>query len=237
MGNIQKLNNVEHAQLKIKQSPCEADRVMFSPVYTSEMRALQSNFPLMFYKAPSDGSFTPIALFGFEQGENLFLTDGRWTSQYIPMLIQRGPLMIATDGQTDTGETARVIAIDMEHPNVSQDEGEPLLGVRWQYSVPGSTCHDARGHPPGSHTDPLFVEALNEHNLITAITLKITLKNGQDHALEGFYAIDDEKLQTLNEEAVADLHRRGHLLPAFMMVASQSQLKRLIELKNATVTA
>ena len=81
MGNIQKLNNVEHAQLKIKQSPCEADRVMFSPVYTSEMRALQSNFPLMFYKAPSDGSFTPVALFGFEQGENLFLTDERWTSQ------------------------------------------------------------------------------------------------------------------------------------------------------------
>ena len=238
MGNIQKLNNVEHAQLKIKQTPCEADRVMFSPVYTSEMRALQGNFPLMFYKSPSDGKFTPIALFGFEQGENLFLTDERWTSQYIPMLIQRGPLMIATDGQTDTGETARVIAIDMEHPNVSHDEGESLF-----LEFGGNTAYLDRlatmleGIHQGHTLTPLFVEALNEHNLITAITLKITLKNGQDHALEGFYAIDDEKLQTLNEEAVADLHRRGHLLPAFMMVASQSQLKRLIELKNATVTA
>ena len=45
---------------------------MFSPVYTSEMRALQSNFPLMFYKNPEENTFQPIALFGFEQGENLF---------------------------------------------------------------------------------------------------------------------------------------------------------------------
>lgn len=211
---------------------------MFTPVYTSEMRALQSNFPLMFYKSPDDGNFTPVALFGFEQGENLFLGKDRWTSQYIPMLIQRGPLMIATDGQTDTGEPARVIAIDMDHPNVSQDEGEPLF-----LEFGGNTAYLDRlatmleGIHQGHTLTPLFVEALYEYDLITAITLKITLKNGQDHALEGFYAIDDEKLQTLNEEAIADLQRRGHLLPAYMMVASQSQLKRLIELKNATITA
>jgi hypothetical protein len=76
---------------------------------------------------------------------------------------------------------------------------------------------------------------LAQHGLITPITLSITLRNGQDHALEGFYAVDDEKLQVLNEEAVTDLHRRGHLLPAYMMVASQSQLKRLIDLKNQKV--
>lgn len=238
MGNIQKLNNVEHAHLKIKKTPCDAERVMFTPVYTSEMRALQSNFPLMFYKSPDDGNFTPVALFGFEQGENLFLGKDRWTSQYIPMLIQRGPLMIATEGQTDIGEPARVIAIDMDHPNVSQDEGEPLF-----LEFGGNTAYLDRlatmleGIHQGHTLTPLFVKALNEHDLITAITLKITLKNGQDHALEGFYAIDDEKLQTLNEEAIADLQRRGHLLPAYMMVASQSQLKRLIELKNATVTS
>jgi hypothetical protein len=238
VGNIQKLNNVEHAHLKIKKTPCDAERVMFTPVYTSEMRALQSNFPLMFYKSPDDGNFTPVALFGFEQGENLFLGKDRWTSQYIPMLIQRGPLMIATEGQTDIGEPARVIAIDMDHPNVSQDEGEPLF-----LEFGGNTAYLDRlatmleGIHQGHTLTPLFVEALNEYDLITAITLKITLKNGQDHALEGFYAIDDEKLQTLNEEAIADLQRRGHLLPAYMMVASQSQLKRLIELKNATITA
>ena len=87
---------------------------MFSPVYTSEMRALQSNFPLMFYKNTEENTFQPIALFGFEQGENLFIDDEQWHSQYIPMLVQRGPLMIAVDGQTDTGEPARVVAIDTD---------------------------------------------------------------------------------------------------------------------------
>ena len=237
MGNIQKLNNLDHAQLKIKQSPCDTDKVMFVPVYTSEMRALQSNFPLMFYKSPENSNFVPVALFGLEQGENLFIEGDRWTSQYIPMLIQRGPLMIATDGQADSGEPSRVIAIDMDHPNVSDTDGEPLF-----LEFGGNTAYLDRlatmleGIHQGHTLTPLFVDSLEQHDLITAITLKITLNNGQDHALEGFYSIDDEKLQTLGEDAIAELHRRGHLMPAFMMVASQSQLKRLIELKNAQLT-
>ena len=236
MSNIQKLNNVQHAQIRLKQAPSPLDEIMFSPVYTSEMRALQSNFPLMFYKNPTDGSFQPIALFGFEQGENLFLSSDRWNCQYIPMLVQRGPLMIAVDGQTETGEEARVIAIDMDHPKVSETEGEPLFlefGGNTEYLDRLAAILEAihEGHT----ITPQFVEALIQHNLITPITLKITLKNGQDHALEGFYAVDDEKLQMLNEESISDLHRRGHLLPAYMMVASQSQLKRLIELKNNKV--
>jgi hypothetical protein len=77
---------------------------------------------------------------------------------------------------------------------------------------------------------------LAQHGLITPITLKITLRNQEDYALEGFYAVDDERLQVLNDSAIADLQRRGHLLPAFMMVASQSQLKRLIDLKNQKVS-
>ena len=237
MANIQKLNNIQHAQVRIKQVPCALDDIMFSPVYTSEMRALQSSFPLMFYKNPNEGWFQPIALFGLERGENLFIDDEQWHSQYIPMLVQRGPLMIAVDGKTDTGEPARVVAIDMDHPNVSETEGEPLFlefGGNTEYLDRLATMLE--GIHLGHTSTPQFVDALTQHGLITPITLKITLRNGEDHALEGFYAVDDEKLQVLNDVAVTDLHRRGHLLPAFMMVASQSQLKRLIDLKNQKVT-
>ena len=236
MSNIQKLNNVQHAQIKIKQTHCSAEQIMFSPVFTSEMRALQSNFPMMFYKNQSDGAFQPIALFGFEQGENLFLGDAGWTSQYIPMLVQRGPLMIAVDGQTESGEDARVVAIDMDHPKVSEQEGEPLFlefGGNTEYL--DRLAAILEGIHIGHSTTPLFVEALLQHSLIAPITLNITLKNGADHALEGFYAIDDETLQVLPEAALTDLHRRGYLMPAYMMVASQSQLKRLIGLKNQKV--
>ena len=237
MSNIQKLNNVQHAKVRIRQAPCSLDQVMFSPVYTSEMRALQSNFPLMFYKNPEENTFQPVALFGFEQGENLFIDDEQWHSQYIPMLVQRGPLMIAVDGQTDTGEPARVVAIDMDHPNVSETDGEPLFlefGGNTEYLDRLATMLE--GIHVGHTTTPQFAEALAQHGLSTPITLKITLRNQEDYALEGFYAVDDERLQVLNDSAIADLQRRGHLLPAFMMVASQSQLKRLIDLKNQKVS-
>ena len=210
---------------------------MFSPVYTSEMRALQSNFPLMFYKNPEENTFQPVALFGFGQGENLFIDDEQWHSQYIPMLVQRGPLMIAVDGQTDTGEPARVVAIDMDHPNVSETDGEPLFlefGGNTEYLDRLATMLE--GIHVGHTTTPQFAEALAQHGLITPITLKITLRNQEDYELEGFYAVDDERLQVLNDSAIADLQRPGHLLPAFMMVASQSPLKRLIDLKNQKVS-
>ena len=124
----------------------------------------------------------------------------------------------------------------MDHPNISETEGEPLFlefGGNTEYLDRLATMLE--GIHLGHATTPQFAEALAQHGLIISITLKITLRNGQDHALEGFYAVDDEKLQVLNEEAVTDLHRRGHLLPAYMMVASQSQLKRLIDLKNQKV--
>lgn len=236
MSNIQKLNNVQHGKLKIKQALSDGDAVMFSAVFTSEMRALQSNFPLLFFKNTNDGRFQPIALFGFEQGENLFLDESRWDSQYIPMLIQRGPLMIATEGNSDARDSDRVVAIDMSHPNVNEEEGEPLFlefGGNSEYLDRLATMLE--GIHIGYTKTPQFVDALLQHDLITSVTLKITLLNGKDHTLEGFYAIDDEKLQLLNEDAITDLHRRGHLLPAYMMVASQSQLKRLIALKNDKV--
>ena len=52
---------------------------MFSPVYTSEMRARKATSPSCF-KNPEENTFQPIALFGFEQGENLFIDESSGTA-------------------------------------------------------------------------------------------------------------------------------------------------------------
>ena len=44
------------------------------------------------------------------------------------MIVQRGPLMIGHEGEAGAGvEPTRVVAIDMDHPSVNHDEGEPLF--------------------------------------------------------------------------------------------------------------
>ena len=77
------------------------------PLYPAEMRRLQATYPLLFYKDPTEGSLHPIALLGFEPSENLFLSAGTWDAAHIPLMSQRGPLMIGFEETRDRGRQAR----------------------------------------------------------------------------------------------------------------------------------
>jgi hypothetical protein len=88
MSQIEKLNNIDHAQVRVitRFGPDLGDNVMFVPVYAAEMRRLQATYPLLFYKDPAEGSLHPIALLGFEPSENLFLSAGTWDAAHIPLM-------------------------------------------------------------------------------------------------------------------------------------------------------
>ena len=240
MSDMQKLNNVEHADVRVRlgHGADMGDSVMFSVVFPDEMRAMQSCYPLMFYRDPASGDLHPIALLGFEQGENLYLDGDQWDAPYIPMMVQRGPFMIAAEGAAAGGSAGkdplRVVAIDMAHPRVSRSEGQPLFlehGGNSDYLERMADMLEAIH--TGHRQNPALVEALSAAELIVPVDVKITLNDGSAHQLSGFHSIDDERLQTLDAPALEALNRAGHLLPAYMMVASQSQLKGLITRKNA----
>ena len=71
--------------------------------------------------------------------------------------------------------------------------------------------------------------------LIQSVTLSIRLKDGSEYALEDFYTIDDEVLQKADEQVLAKLSQDGWLLPAYMMLASLSQLQSLIGRRNQSL--
>ena len=50
--------------------------------------------------------------------------------------------------------------------------------------------------------------------------------------LSGFYTIHEENLAKLGAEALGSLHARGYLQPIYMVIASMSKLRDLIERKN-----
>lgn len=238
MSNFQKLNNVDHASLKVIPNYSEAlgDSTMFTVVFPNEMRALQSCYPLLFFRDKQSDRFFPIALQGFEEGENLFLDASGWQALAIPMMVQRGPFMLSIE-QSRTGQAAQtVVAIDLEHPKISESRGEPLFLEHGGHSdYLDRIVGLLEAIKTGNEQTEQFVEALNSLDLITPIELKITLDNGVPHQLVGFYAIDDEKLQTLAATQLTALQTSGWLLPAYMMVASMSQLKGLIARKNARI--
>jgi hypothetical protein len=219
------LNNVEHRDLRIvtTRGALYGDDIMYTLTFPAEFRNVQAHYPIVFGKAP-DGAFTPLALFGFHEKQNLFVKDGKWDANYIPMMIERMPFLI---GNAPNG---KVVHIDLDSPRVSRTEGEPIFrehGGNSDYleHITGvlGMLHE------GIESTPAFILALLEHNLLESFVVDIQFLDGAQHRFAGFYTIQEERLGKLDATALGKLHERGYLLPIYMVIASFANFRSLIE--------
>ncbi|MCW8092960.1 SapC family protein [Alteromonas sp. ASW11-130] len=229
MSTVERLNNVSHKDLKINtaRSAELGDNVMFSLTFPREFRSAQAYYPIVFHKDADSGQFYPVILFGFQQQENLFLNDEGWDADYVPINVSRQPFSIGLqDGQ-------RVVNIDTDSPRVNADKGEALFlefGGNAPYLEKVSGMLEALHH--GVEENKAFVDCLLHLKLIESFTLDVTLNNGSQHQLIGFYTINEDTLDALSDEEWAELRKSGFLTPIYMMLASQSQFSALVNRKN-----
>jgi len=233
---LSKLNSVQHASLRIirKYSAALGDNVMTCLAFTTEMRTLQGTYPLLLQRIEGNATPLPVALLGLENNENLFLcaSESGWTTEIIPMMMQKGPFYIAKE-QDNSGAVRNVIALDERHPKLSLETGENLFSDAGGHSLYLERIIALLENIEGSHPHTLeFATTLDALELITPLDFKFTLDDGSVHTLTGFYGLDEERLQSLPSDTLHSLHQKGHLLPLFMMLASQSQISRLMALKN-----
>ena len=194
--------------------------------FPAEFRNLQAHYPIVFRKTADGTSFDALALFGFEEGENLFMRDGVWEAAYVPLALQHRPFLI---GKAN-GEM--VMHVDLDHPRVSRTEGEPIFlefGGSTEYlERMGSTL---RAIHEGLEGAVAFAAALTEHKLLESFVFDITLGDGSQHRLNGFYTINEERLNALDGKALEKLNKAGYLQPIYMVIASLSNLRALAERK------
>ena len=63
----------------------------------------------------------------------------------------------------------------------------------------------------------------------------VPLIDGSNNSLVGFHIVNEDRLQALDGDALADLHGAGHLMPLFMAVASVAQFSELVARKNRRI--
>jgi hypothetical protein len=205
-----------------------------------EFRAVQSCYPIFFQKDPATAKFFALSLFGFQQGENLFLDETGWNASYIPLSVLRQPFLIGKQTFIEDGQekTRRVIHVDMDSQRVSTTDGEPLFkefGGNTPYLDRMSSVLETL-HKGLLEADQ-FINMLLAYDLLEPFTLSVTLNDGSAHQLIGFYTINEEKLRTLSDDAVLNLHRGGYLEAVYMVIGSHARISYLIELKNRTLRA
>jgi len=230
MANHAILNNVEHKHLRVitARGAQYGDAVMSALTFPAEFRELQAHYPIVF--APADeGGFNALALFGFEQGENLFLGADGWDSPSIPLTVERQPFMIGRGGDE------LQVHIDVDSPRIRDGglEGEAVFltyGGTSEYleriTSVLRTIHD------GLESARDFIAALQELELLESFVLDVELDSGAQHRLAGFWTINEERLQALPAERIERLHRAGYLQAIYMQIASLSQFRALIDRRN-----
>jgi hypothetical protein len=207
------------------------DAVMACLTVPSEFRRIQNEFPILFHRDLDRGRFSALALFGFENGENLFVEDGRWDARYRPLVLSIQPFLVGRSASREETE----VHIDLDHPRIAapgeegvrpfDESGQPTAYL--EAAMAGLDELDQGYRESGD-----FFAALERYELLEPFSLDVELRDGAKHRLVGYHLIDEEKLRALEPGAVTELHVAGYLMPIFMAVASVSNISSLVARKN-----
>lgn len=229
MTNHVLLNNLDHKDLRVitTRSAEYGDNVMYAITFPAEFRNLQAHYPLVFRKN-AQGQFEPIALLGFQERQNLFLSNHGWDATYMPLTIERLPFLIGF-----SADQQPMVHVDLDSPRISRTEGQPIFrehGGNTEFLERMNSVLLAI-HQGLAGTAP-FIAALLEHELLESFVFDIQLNNGSQNRLAGFYTINEERLLGLNGAVLERFNRAGHLQAIYMAIASLSNFRALIERMN-----
>jgi len=185
------LNSIDHKDLKVitTRSAALGDNLWFSLTFPQEFRSVQAHYPIFFHKDTATGQFYSVALFGFQQNDNVFLSDQGWSASYVPLTVRRQPFLIGQQTVLEDGveRQQRVIHVDLDHPRVSESEGEALFlpyGGNTPLLDEVGEILEVIHH--GLQDGQRFVDALIEYQLLESFTLDIELDNGQKKSDDRF---------------------------------------------------
>ena len=225
MTNIVALNTQTHRDLRVQAvaSARFGDARHFVPVVVNEFAFLAVRYPIFFAKDGETGAFYCGAMLGIDEGENLFLTEGKGFETYRPLNMQRGPFFTAGSD----------IAIDLDDPRIDEngvalfvEDGQPSDYLK---SIMG-LFQDLR---PGLDQTKVFIETLMKLKLIEPIDINLAFDDGTSRSLEGLYTINQDVLKKLADAKIVELFHRGYLQAIYLMIASRKQVSVLAQKKNA----
>jgi hypothetical protein len=225
MTNIVVLNSLNHRDVRVhtEASAKFGDNQRFVPVVVAEFPLLVAHYPVLFSKDSETGAFFCGAMLGIDEGENLFLKDGKGHEGYRPLNLQRAPFFVA-------GED---LAIDLDHQRITAHEGQALFNDQ---GLPTPYLESIKAAfqqlKPGIEMTKRFTESLLKLNLLEPVDIVLGFDDGTKRNLVDLYTVNQEVLRQLPDASVLELFRRGYLQLIYLLIASLKQIPVLAKKKN-----
>jgi len=228
---IRTLSYENHNQIKIIDSNDyqHAKDQQVVPLIVHEFARASSEMPIVFVKNAETGEFQAVALLGLSQNENLFYSEDKWLSPYLPALITHHPFALMPS-QNDENQLQMVLKEDSHL--VSKTDGEVLFDDDGNETEYLTKRKNALGHYfESSHVTKAFTKQLSDKSLLSQQNLSLDL-NGEKIAINGVYLVDEKALNSLSDEDFLELRKKGYLAPIYSHLSSLHQLSRLAKLKS-----
>jgi hypothetical protein len=207
------LDRVQHRGLRLKSDALCHDRAAgMNAIFVTAIEFVDvcREYPIVFVEAGtgSDGQreVAPMAVLGLEKGENLMLgADGKWAARYTPALLRGYPFGLAPlDAQSYS------ICIDAKSAALSTDVGDRLFDDAGE---PTALLDQRRRFVEEVEREAqrtrLFGRRMVELELLRAMRFDATLPDGKTMTVDGFMAVDEEKVAALPDATVVELHKSG----------------------------
>jgi hypothetical protein len=225
MSQVRPLDGARHHAVRIDPLAGAAAR-QFVQIGLSEIALAAADAPLCLAKDAQTGRFNLIALFGLVVPRNLFWHGGAMQLTYLPRAASLTAFRLDPAGLAG-------LALDEADPAVGQ-QGDALFDSD---RTPATRLTALRPALEDVIADVAAAQALvdlyAQHRLIRPLSLVLHHADGDEHAITGLYALDEEALATLDDSTVVAFHRADRLAPAAVMTASLAQVERLRQLHNA----
>jgi hypothetical protein len=221
------LDTVRHADLRLREVTdlSYARGTNAIPINLVEFPLVSRDYPIGFI---GDPVLYPVAIVGLQR-ENMFVDGrGRWKSDvYVPAYVRRYPFIL---GEADD---QLALCIDDASPSIGKTGGQPLFAGGDPSPLVQRALDFCRTyHQAAIDTQP-FVQALIDAGVLADRQTNAKLKAGDNLTLQGFKAVDLDKLRGVPGATLADWNQREWLLAIFAQVQSMLNWGALADLTAA----
>src|SRR5690554_4475592 len=223
------LNRERHRQLKISTGDAGfafAAKVNSLPLATAEFARAARDYPILFAGA-EPANVVPAALLGLRADENLMVdVEGNWeTDSYVPAFLRRYPFVLAEKPAAGDGFS---VCLDEAWPGVGAEDGEALFAEDGSNSslLDGAVkfLQEYQAHLERTRA---FASTLAELDLLVSKTVQVQPASGKPFALDGFFIVDESRLQALKGRPLQRLLKSGDLGWIYAHLMSVVNVERL----------
>lgn len=229
--NPQPLNPEQHAGLGVKQidQPFgflrEAHAV---PVTVTEFGMTAASFPIIFVGE----EYTPVAVMGVRQGENLYVTpEGQIDPEYyVPAFVRRYPFVFANDNNGDR----LLLCIDRDAPMVTNQPDVPLFENGEPSPFTQNAIEFCQEFERQRRSTAEFATIVKSMGLFEQKSVAFQPRDaqgnpaGEQQKIADYWAVDENKLNELSEEQFKELRANGALGAIYAHMISLLNWQRVI---------